>query len=169
MARSVLFALLLVGVGTRASAQSAMFRVDRVTKTPSIAIATIDPRPGAAGYTWLRIYFYASLTPSERKQAETGGLPAQRTNWAAVLQLGLDKAFTVRHVDMSVPGHTCTIAASEVEARSMLQVFRFDGHQFTLRTQGSHTCDFRAIHIPNQQFEWDVDLTSPVGESRPNG
>jgi len=50
MARSVLFALLLVGVGTRASAQSAMFRVDRVTTTPSIAIATIESRPGAAGY-----------------------------------------------------------------------------------------------------------------------
>jgi hypothetical protein len=168
MKRKALFALLLASVGTSASAQSATFRVDRVTKTPTVAVATIEPRPGAPGYSWLRIYFYSSLTPSERKQAEMGGQQAVRTHWAAVLQFGLDTAFTVWQVDMAVPGYTCTIAASDVEARNALQVFQFDGRQLRLRAKGSHVCDMSAVKVPNPQFEWDVDVAAPVIESRPN-
>lgn len=165
MKRIALCAVLFVSVVARASAQSATFRVDGLTKSPSVAVASIEPRPGAPGYSWLRIYFYTSLTPNERKEVETGGPRARRTNWSAVFQLGLDKALTVWQVDMAVPGHTCTVAASDVEAKTAIQAFQFDGHQVSLRAKGSHECDMSGLHIPNSQFEWDVDVVAQVIES----
>jgi hypothetical protein len=81
-----------------------------------------------------------------------------RSNWSAVLQLTVDQEGTVWQVDLSLPGHTCTIAASDVEARDVLQMFQFDGQRVRLRGQGSHVCDMRSLRIANQTFEWDVDL-----------
>jgi hypothetical protein len=161
----VLVSLMLIAFGPASSLDHATFRVDEFVENPRIAVATIGPRAGAAGYFWLRVHFYSSLTPAERRQAETGGVQAQRTHWAAVLQFGLDAQGTVGHIDMAVPGHTCTIAATSVDAQAVLQDFRFDGKTLTLRTKGVHICDLSLLHVANQRFEWDVDLDTPVIQS----
>jgi len=152
---------LLIAAST-SSAQSATFRVDCVTSTPSTVVATIQPRPGAPGYSWLRIYFYSSLTESEREQVERGGTDAHRTHWAAVLQLSLDARSTVWQIDLSLPGHSCTIAESDRDANSALQAFQFDGGRLVLKTKGVHVCDMRSLGISNQRFEWDVSVDTRV-------
>jgi hypothetical protein len=167
--RIVVWMLALLMAATSSAAQTATFRVDGVTTTPSTVVATIEPRPGAPGYFWLRLYFYSSLTAVERKQAERGGVDAHRTHWAAVFQLGLDKQSTIWQVDLSVPGHACTLAASDRDARIAIQTFRFGGGQLSLKAKGLHVCDLSSLGIPNQRFEWDVDVDTQVVESRSNG
>jgi hypothetical protein len=78
----------------------------------------------------------------------------------AVLQLGVDKDGKVWQVDLSVPGHACTIASSDSAANAMLQEYRFDGTRLRLRTKGTHPCE---------TFAWDVDLTVPVFATGPAG
>jgi hypothetical protein len=163
----LMWALGLVMAATSpSSAQTATFRVDGVTSTPLTAVATIQPRPGAPGYSWLRIYFYSSLTAAERRQAERGGIDAHRTHWAAVLQFSLDTSWTIWQIDLSVPGHACTIAASDRDATRVVQAFQFENGRLRLRTTGAHVCDMRSIGVPNQRFEWDVSTDTRVVESR---
>lgn len=157
---------LAIAAASTGSAQTATFRVDGKTSAPSTIVATIQPRSGAPGYFWLRIYFYSSLTATERAQAERGGIDAHRTHWAAVLQFGLDKQSTIWQIDLSVPGHTCTIAESDRAAKGVVQVFQFENGRLALRTKGTHVCDMRSLGIPDQTFEWDVDLDTRVVESR---
>jgi hypothetical protein len=146
--------------------QRSNFKVDGVASAPSVFVATIQPRADAPEYSWLRIYFYGSLSAAERAQAERGGMYAQRTHWAAVLQVSLDRHSTIWQVDVAVPGHSCTVAASDREAKSVVQAFRYEGGRLSLQTAGSHVCDFSAIHVPNQRFEWDVSVDAPVFQSR---
>jgi hypothetical protein len=87
-----------------------------------------------------------------------------KTRWSAVLQLTLDQDSHVWQVDLALPGHTCTIAESDRAAKSALQEFQFDGKRLRLRGNGSHVCDMRFMGIPNQTFNWNVDLDSPVVE-----
>jgi hypothetical protein len=112
--------------------------------TLSSAAATIEPRLGAPGYRWLRVYFW---------KGPAGTAPAGYRKWDAVLQLGIDKDATAWQVDLAVPGHTCTIAGSDREAKAMLQEYRFDGTHLRLKAKGSHSCE---------QFSWDIDLSIPV-------
>jgi hypothetical protein len=132
------------------------------------AVATIEPRLGAPGYRWLRVRFYAfPLTPADveavtkgnvepleqRWKSKLAGKPAEYNVSNAVLQFGVDKDGKVWQVDLSVPGHTCTIAASDQEATALLQDFRFDGTRLRLKTKGKHSCE---------RLAWDVDLTLPI-------
>lgn len=133
----------------------------------STAVATIEPRPGAPAYRWLRVYFYAfPLTPADVARAVRGSIAPLEQRWMskaakpaeynvshAVLQFGVDKDGTVWQIDLSVPGHSCTIAASDQEAKAVLQEYRFDGTRLRLKSKGTHTCE---------KFGWDVDLTLPV-------
>jgi len=73
----------------------------------------------------------------------------------------------VWQVDLSLPGHTCTIAESDREARGALQMFQFDGRRVRLRGRGTHACDMRSLRIPNQTFEWDIDVDVPVTNVTP--
>jgi hypothetical protein len=95
---------------------SARFSVDGVPSAPSATLATLQPRNGAPTYSWLRVYFYTSATATDRAKA-SNPRDLTRSNWSAILQLTVDKEGTVWQVDLSLPGHTCTIAASDVEAR----------------------------------------------------
>jgi hypothetical protein len=145
------------------SVQTARFGVDGVTTTPSTIVATIQPRTAAPGYSWLRIYFYpSSLTAGERAKATKGDVESIRTAWAAVLQLTVDKNRTVWQIDLSLPGHTCTVAASDRDARNALQEFQFDGSRLRLKGKGSHDCDMTSRGIRRQRFEWDIDFETSV-------
>jgi hypothetical protein len=162
----ILWTLGLVIATVATAAQTATFRVEGVTITPSTVVATIEPRLGAPGYRWLRVYFYSSLTAAERAQAERGGSEAFRTHWAAVLQFSLDQQSTIWQVDLAVPGHTCTIAESNVAAKKAVQAFRLDDGRLSLTAKGLNVCDMKSLGIPNQTFEWDVNITTPVFERR---
>ena len=116
-----------------------------------------------ARYSWLRIYFYSSsLTASERAHATKGDIDSIRTAWAAVLQLTVDKNSTVWQIDLSLPGHTCTIAASDRDARNVLQDFQFDGGRLRVKGKGFHDCDLTSLRVPNQRFEWDMNFETSV-------
>jgi hypothetical protein len=74
----------------------------------------------------------------------------------------VDNDLKVWQVDVSVPGHACTIAASEPDVKSVLQDYRFDGRRLRLKSKGSFVCDLKSLGIPNQRFGWDLDLDVPV-------
>ncbi len=152
--------LILASLATGPGA-TARFSIDGVTSAPLATLATVQPRNGAPTYSWLRVYFYASAAAANQARAASAR-DLTKTNWSAVLQLTVDTSGTVWQVDLSLPGHTCTIAESNVEARKVLQTFQFDGKHVRLRGQGSRVCDLRSLQIPNQTFEWDVDLDVPV-------
>jgi methylthioribose-1-phosphate isomerase len=146
----------------------AQVTVDRTVLSLTSAVATIEPRPNAPGYRWLRVHFYAfalshaeaaaagkgNIDPLERRwEAMAGNRPAAYNVSNAILQLAVDKDGKVWQVDLSVPGHTCTIASSDVEANKLLQDYQFDGTRLRLRTRGAHPCE---------KFAWDVDLKTTV-------
>jgi hypothetical protein len=157
---------------------SAKFSVDKSAMTLSSAVATIEPRLGAPGYSWLRITFYgfpltaddvAGVTSGntesiEKKWSAMASNPADYNRSHAVIQLSVDAAHKVWQVDMSVPGHTCTIAPSEPDVKGFLQTYQFDGKKLTLKSKGSYTCDMKFMGISNQNFGWDIDVDIPVFE-----
>jgi hypothetical protein len=156
----------IVAVITAAAGPTATFSVDDATTTSSIALATVQARMGAPGYSWLRIYFYsAPLSAVDLSNGTQGRVEAMKAKWSAVLQLTLDQNSNVWQMDLSLPGHTCTVAESDRAARTAIQEFEFDGKRVRLRGKGSHVCDLAFMKIPNQTFKWDVDLESPVAAS----
>jgi hypothetical protein len=146
--------------------QTAKFGVDGVTTTPSIIVATVEPRTGAPGYAWIRVYFYSSLAGGERANAAKGLVESIRTSWAAALQFTVDKTSTVWQVDLSLPGHMCTIAESDGDARKAFQDFLYDGRRLRLRGRGTHVCVMTSVGAPNRKFEWDVDFETAVVSKR---
>lgn len=161
---STLLAAVAIG-----SAQPAKFSVDGVARTPATIVATIQPRTAAPGYSWLRVYFYSSSLPaSEHENAADRRVASIPTDWTAALQFTVDKNSTVWQIDLSLPGHTCTIAESDRDARYALQEFEYrDGH-LRVRGKGFHVCDMTSLGIPNQRFEWDVDFeTAVIGTASP--
>jgi hypothetical protein len=149
-----------------ASVSTATFTVDGVATRPRAAVATIQPRTGAPGYSWLRIFFYPSAAAADRAAA-THGRDLTKTTWSAVLQFTVDKAGTIWQIDLSVPGHTCTIAETDRDAKAALQEFQLDRRSVRLRGMGKHVCDMRSLKIPDQTFQWDVDLDLPLATVTP--
>jgi hypothetical protein len=157
---------------------SAKFSVDNDAMSLSTAVATIEPRRGAPGYSWLRIYFYSFPVAADDLAAVTKGdtssmdgkwnkkasNPSDYNTSRAVIQLSLDKDFKVWQVDMSIPGHTCTIAPFEPDVKTFLQDYQFDGKNLKLRSKGSYVCDMKFMGTPNQKFSWDIDLNTAVFE-----
>jgi len=155
---------------------NAKFSVDSAAMSLSSVVATIEPRLGAPGYSWLRINFYSfPLTAEDVAAVATGNIEPLEKRWKgvasdpkaynvshAMLQLSVDAAFKVWQVDMSMPGHGCTVAPFEEDVRSFLQGYKFDGKRLALKSKGSHVCDMKALGIPNQTFRWDVDVNIPV-------
>lgn len=166
----VLFGILVVAQAAVTPATfrtKAQFSAGPTLLSLSSAVATIEPRPNAPGYRWLRVHFYAvPLTPADAAAATKGNIDALERQWKnkagnpaeynvsnAVLQFGLDKDGKVWQIDLAVPGHSCTIAASDREATALLPGYRFDGTRLRLKSKGSHPCE---------RFAWDVDLAIPV-------
>ena len=88
--------------------------------------------------------------------------PTDYNNGNAVLQFSLDKDLKVWQVDMSVPGHGCTIAPFEQDVKNFLQDYQFDGKNLRLKSKGSYVCDMKSMGMANQKFGWDVDLNTQV-------
>lgn len=163
-------------VTERQAATRAKFSVDDAASSLVSAIATVEARRGAPGYSWLRIYFYAfppdaddvagamkgSVQSMERKWQATSVRPSEYNASHAVIQLTIDKDARITQVDMSIPGHTCTIAPFEPDVRKFAQDYRFDGGKLQLKAKGAHLCDMAFMRIPNQNFAWDVDIEIPV-------
>jgi hypothetical protein len=155
---------------------SANFSVDGNAMSLSTAVATIEPRRGAPGYSWLRISFYSFPVAAEDLAAigrgDTGTLdkkwnqkaidPKDYNKSHAVIQLSVDQNSRVWQVDMSIPGHTCTIAPFEKDVTAFLQDYQFDGKNLKLKSKGSYVCDMKFMGVPNQTFNWDLDLHAAV-------
>jgi len=154
----------------------ARFSIDRtILRLPSV-VATIQPRPDAQGSRWLLVHFYAfPLTPEDIADARTGNVepldkrwksladhPAQYNVSSALLQLSIDKDANVSQIDLAVPGHTCTIAPSDQQAKAMLQDYRFDGQRLRLKTRGNYLCHMNLVGEADPTFGWDVDVDVPV-------
>jgi hypothetical protein len=147
---------------------SAKLSVDGNVLSFQSGVATIQPRLGAPGYSWLRINFYSfPLSAEDVAGAMNGNVETihgkgNAKGSPAVIQLAVDQAFKVWQVDMSVPGHTCTIAPFEQDVRSFLQTYQFDGKNLRLKSKGTYVCDMKFMGIANQTFGWDIDLRVPV-------
>lgn len=143
--------------------QAGRFSVGDDTTTPTTILATVEPRAGAPGYRWLRIYFYSSeLTPSQRVMAASGRDEETLRSWAAILQLTVDDEANVSQIDLAVPGHMCTVVQTDSDAEKALQEFQFTGRYLRLKSRAYSVCDLKLLGIPNPTFEWDVALDTPV-------
>jgi hypothetical protein len=160
---------------------SANFAVDNTHLSLSSVIATIEPRLGAPGYSWVRMHFY-SFPPAAGDMAgiARGDVDSMDKKWEkladkhdnsynlsnAIIQLSVDKDYKVWQADMAVPGHGCTIAPFEKDVKTFLQDYRFDGKNLRLKSKGSYVCDMKSMKIPDQTFTWDIDLNVPVYEKK---
>ena len=157
---------------------NASFSVNDNARSLSTAVATIEPRLGAPGYSWLRITFYSFPVTADDiagiLKGDTGSMdkkwknkasnPTDYNNSRAVIQLSVDKDSKVWQVDMSVPGYACTIAPFETDVKAFLQDFQFAGKNLRLKSKGSYVCDMKFMGNPNQKFGWDIDLNTTVFE-----
>jgi hypothetical protein len=103
----------------------------------------------------------------ERKWTSKAGNPRDDNHSHPVLQVTVDRDRKVTQVDLSVPGHTCTIAASAGEVAKAVPGYQFDGKGLTLKGKGSYICDMSFAKSPNRTFGWDLDLSIPVFEKVP--
>jgi hypothetical protein len=156
----------------------AKFSVNDNTLSLSTAVATIEPRLGAPGYSWLRIYFYSfpvaaddlagvvkgDASSMDRKWNKKASNPKDYNTSRAVIQLSVDQSSKVWQVDMSIPGYTCTIAPFEQDVKTFLQDYQFDGKNLRLKSKGSYVCDMKFMGSANPKFGWDVDLNATVFE-----
>jgi hypothetical protein len=154
----------------------AMFSVDKTDLSLSTAVATIEPRLGAPGYSWVRINYYTFPVDAEDLAGILKGDTASMDKkWSkkssdlkyynssyAMLQLSVDQNFKVWQVDLSVPGHGCTVAPFEKDVKDFLQEYQFDGKSLRLKSKGSYVCNMTGMGIPNPTFAWDVDLHAQV-------
>ena len=157
---------------------SANLSVDNAAMTLSSAVVIREARKYPAGYSWVRIHFYAfPLTSDDIAAARSGNVesldkkannnsfdPKIHSSSHGVIQLSLDKDRKVWQVDMSIPGHACTIAPFEKDVQSFLQTYHFDGKNLRLKSKGSYVCDLKAVGAGEQAYKWDIDVTLPVFE-----
>jgi hypothetical protein len=155
---------------------NANFSVDGDAMSLSTAVATFEPRLGAPGYSWLRVSFYSfpvaaddligvmkgDVSSMDKKRSKKSGNPKDYNTSYAFIQLTVDKDLKVWQVDMSVPGHGCTIAPFEADVKKFLQDYQFDGKDLRLKSKGSYVCDMKSLGIPDQKFGWDMDLNTTV-------
>ena len=156
----------------------AKFSVDNKAMSLSSAVAIIEARRGAPNYSWLRISFYSfplvaedvagvidgNIDSLEKKWSMKSNDPKDYDTSHAVIQLTVDAAFKVSQVDMSVPGHACTIAPFDQDVKRFLQEYQFDGKKLRLKSKGSYVCDMKFMDIPDQNFGWELDFSLPVFE-----
>ena len=158
-------------------ATEAKFSVGNDVLQMKSAIATVEPRLGAPGYSWVRIYFYSFLPDSDdiaeirsgstasmdKKVSGLSGKDVIAYNHSnAVIQLTVDKDYKVWQMDMSVPGHTCTIAPYDADVKKIVQSYKIDGKSISLKSHGSYLCDMSMVKLPNVANTLDVDINEPL-------
>ena len=167
-----------------AAAQNSAFRtkatlsVDKSAYSLSSAVAISEPRKYPAGYSWVRIHFYpfrltaedisaaraGDVTPLDKKVNKNSYDPKVRDNSYGIIQLSVDKDLKVWQVDMSVPGHACTIAPFEKDIQSFLETYHYDGKNLRLKSKGLYVCDLKSVGAGQQTYTWDFDVSLPVFE-----
>jgi hypothetical protein len=154
----------------------ASLSVDKTSLTLTSAVAVREFRKYPAGYSWLRIHFYSfPLTATDLVAARSGNVdlidkksnknssdPKVGSASFGVIQLSLDEKLAVSQVDMSIPGHSCTIAPFDKDVRAFLETYRFDGKTLRLKSKGSYTCDLKAVGAGEKTYTWDIDVSLPV-------
>jgi hypothetical protein len=144
-------------------AQSARFAVDDLTRVTPTVVATVEPRAGAPGSSWIRMHFFSiDLTPQQRQMAATGRDAALLRNWEAILQITVDPQGSVSALDLALPGHPCAVAQTSQDAVLAVQHFEFDGARLRLKSRAFSICDWKVEGVPSQRFEWDVNVDTPV-------
>ena len=165
-------ALTQAPIDARAFETRATFAVNDLRLSLSTAVATIEPAATSPRHWWVRMYFYAfPLTPAEMQEAMTGTVARIDRRWAqlppsrynssrAVVQLTVDReSRAIAQVDMSVPGHTCTIAWRADDLDRFSRDYSFSGTRLRITNAGSNTCD---IGSARETFTWNVDVDIPV-------
>ena len=146
-----------------APAQSAWFAVDDLTRVTPTVVATVEPRAGSPGSSWIRMYFYSvELTSQQRKMAATGRDPALLRNWEAILQITVDPNGSVSAMDLALPGRPCAVVQTSQDAARAVQHFEFTGARLRLTSKAFSICDLKVEGVPSQRFEWDVTVDTPV-------
>jgi len=162
-------AALLPRFNTRAT-----FVVDRDSLSLITVIATVEPSRTAPGHSWVRVYFYAfppdtidavlatrgSVASMDRKWQSTSVDPREYNRSRAVLQLTVDNDDKVSQVDLSVPGHACTVASTPQELNAFAQRYAFDGKQLSLAAKGAYVCG-----SGKQTVAWSVEVDTPVARA----
>ena len=109
----------------RSPAQSARFAVDDLTSVTPTVVATVEPRAGAPGSSWIRMYFYSfNLTPTQHQMAATGRDPALLRRWEAILQITVDPNGTVSAMDLALPGRPCAVVQTGLDASARCAALR---------------------------------------------
>jgi hypothetical protein len=158
-----IWAFALIASLERSPAQSAQFAVDGLTSVTPTVVATVEPRAGAPGSSWIRMYFYSfELTPIQRQMAATGRDPSLLRRWEAILQITVDPNNTVSAMDLALPGRPCAVAQTGQDAARAVQRFEFDGARLQLKSKAFSICDLKVEGVPSQRFEWDLTLDTPV-------
>jgi hypothetical protein len=156
----------------------ARFSVGNTAMTLSSVVAVMEPSRLAAGYSWVRISFYAfPFTAEDIAGASSGSTDSLQRRWNqlavnpalyrtsyAAIQLSVDRDFKVWQVDMAVPGHSCTIAPFEADVRRFIQTYQADAKRLRLKSAGSYVCDMKSVGQANETFSWDLDVNLPVFE-----
>lgn len=159
----VFWAFALLASLDTSPAQSARFAVDDLTRVTPSVVATVEPRAGAPGSSWIRMYFYSiELTPIERYLAATGRDPGLLRNWETILQITVDPNGAVSAMDLALPGRPCAVAQTSQDAARAVQHFEFDGARLRLKSKAFSICDLKVEGVPSQRFEWDLTLDTPV-------
>mgnify|MGYP001612194471 CR=1 FL=1 len=157
----------------------AEFTIDGTIRSLSSAVATIETHPAhGPEYLWLEINFYPfTLTDEEIADASNGSLELIKKrryqedgnpqalaiyNSQARIVLGMDTNYKIFQVDMSVPGHSCTIAPFEEDVKNFLKEYSFEGEHLRLKSKGSYLCDIPPEEIPDWTFGLNIDLHIPV-------
>ncbi len=158
-----LWAFALLASLETSPSQSAHFTVDDLTRVTPAVVATVEPRPGAPGSSWIRMYFYSfELTPVERQLAATGRDPDLLRNWEAILQITVGPNGTVSAMDLALPGRPCAVVQTGQDAAKAVQHFDFNGGRLQLKSKAFSICDLKVEGVPTQRFEWDLTLDTPV-------
>jgi hypothetical protein len=154
----------------------ATFSVDRQSMSLTTAIATIEPSRMAPGYSWLRVYFYSfaptaddvaeamrgSVASMDRRWQSTSSNPSEYNASRAVLQLTVDKDHRITQADLSLPGHTCTVASTAPELGAFAQSFTLVANHVRLASKSTYLCDMTSTGSGKQSFAWAVDVDVPV-------
>jgi len=159
---------------------AATMGVDNFLASLNYGVATIAPRFGAPGYSWLYIEFYSfAPLPGDVVELSKGSTKSMQGRWYktaadpvaynkghAGLKLTLDKGFSVGQVDMDIPGHSCTVVESRQDIEAFSRDYHFDGKQLRLKSRGSFVCDMTSMGGGKPKFSWDVDVNIPVYPKR---
>ncbi|WP_141097240.1 hypothetical protein, partial [Microbacterium sp. AISO3] len=84
--------------------------------------------------------------------------PSQYNRSQGVIQLSVDKNSKIAQMDLSIPGHTCTVISTESDISKGIQNFKIDKNQMRLQSTGRFVCDMKFMNVPNQIYNWKIDL-----------